>query len=491
MEIKIPSPEEVDAALIQGEDATRDLLKQLLEIAETLMTQVKKQADVIQAMKVSLDKDSHNSSKPPSSDGYKKPPPKSLRKPGQKPNGGQPGHEGHTLKAEETPDRVEEHEPGHCVSCEEDLSGVEASGSESRQVFEIPAMRIEVTEHRVQTKVCPKCGTLNCGEFPKGVDAAVQYGDGVTSFCTYFNSPHYVPLDRTTQIFKDLFQQNLSESFVLKAIHTVSECVKPAEEAVKEQLANSDAMHADESGLRVKGKLHWVHVASTDKLTHYGVHAKRGAEAMNEIGILPKFKGTLIHDHWKPYFQYKFKHGACNAHQLRELVGIAESWQQPWATSMIGVLCDIKDAVDESKEKGATELSEEVKTPFVKRYEEVLDAGFAANPAPLEDENTPVKRGRKKQSLPRNLLDRLKNFQADTLRFMNDFRVPFDNNLSERDIRMIKTKMKVSGTFRTLTGAEQFVRIRGYISTARKNGQNILGAIKDALIGKPFIPGTA
>ncbi|MEF8714060.1 MAG: transposase [Accumulibacter sp.] len=176
---------------------------------------------------------------------------------------------------------------------------------------------------------------------------------------------------------------------------------------------------------------------------------------------------------------------------LRELVGIAENGQQPWATSMIGVLCDLKGAVDESKEKGAPELSEEVKTQFVKRYEEVLDAGFAANPAPLEDEHTPVKRGRKKQSLPRNLLDRLKNFQADTLCFMNDFRVPFDNNLSERDIRMIKTKMKVSGRFRTLTGAEQFVRIRGYLSTARKNGQNILGAIQDALIGKPFIPGTA
>lgn len=228
-------------------------------------------------------------------------------------------------------------------------------------------------------------------------------------------------------------------------------------------------------------------MASTKRLTHYAVHAKRGKEAMDEIGILPKFKGTGIHDHWKPYFQYGFTHSACNAHQLRELVGIAESWQQPWAKSMIGVLCDIKDAVDESKAKGATQLSQEVKAEFVKRYEEVLAAGFAANPEQPDDENTSVKRGRKKQSPPRNLLNRLKNFQEDTLRFMNDFRVPFDNNISERDIRMIKTKMKVSGTFRTLTGAEQFARIRGYI-TARKNGQNILGAIKDALIGEPFIP---
>ena len=488
MEIKIPSPDEVDAAFMHGQDATRDLVKELNGIIEALMVQVKKQADVIQAMKASLDKNSHNSSKPPSSDGYKKPPPKSLRVKGQKSNGGQPGHEGNTLKAKENPDHFEEHGPGHCASCEEDLSGVQACASESRQVFDIPAMQIEVTEHRVQTKVCPKCGTVNCGEFPEGVNAAVQYGQGVASLCTYLNCEHFVPLDRTTQIFKDLFGQDLSESFVLKATGKTSESVKPSEEAIKELLANGEILHTDESGVRVKGKLHWVHVASTKKLTHYAVHAKRGREAMDEIGILPKFKGTGIHDHWKPYFQYSFKHGACNAHQLRELVGIVENWQQPWAKSMIEVLCDIKDAVDECKAKGATQLSQEVKAQFVKRYEEVLVAGFAANPEKPEDENTSAKRGRKKQSPPRNLLNRLKNFQEDTLRFMNDFRVPFDNNISERDIRMIKTKMKVSGTFRTLTRAEQFARIRGYISTARKNGQNILSAIKDALVGKPFIP---
>ena len=193
MEIKIPSTDEVDAAFAHGQGATRDLVNKLIGIAETLVAQVQKQADVIQAMKVSLGKDSHNSSKPPSSDGYKKPSPKSLRVKGQKPNGGQPGHEGNTLKAEENPDHFEEHEPGHCASCEEDLSGVEACASESRQVFDIPPMQIEVTEHRVKTKVCPKCGTVNCGEFPEGVNAAVQYGQGVASLCTYLNCEHYVP----------------------------------------------------------------------------------------------------------------------------------------------------------------------------------------------------------------------------------------------------------------------------------------------------------
>ncbi|TAK94403.1 IS66 family transposase [Patescibacteria group bacterium] len=467
-------------------------MDRMREVIGELAEQVRKQAEVIQALKARLDKDSHNSSKPPSQDGYKKPAPKSLRKPGEKANGGQPGHKGHTLKATEPPDHVEEHAPGCCISCKGDLSGVSVSGSESRQVFDLPPMRIEVTEHVAQTKVCPACGTVNCGEFPPKVDAAVQYGDGVTSFCAYLNTQHYIPLDRTTQLFEDMFQHNLSESFVLKANHAVSESVKPAEEAVKTCLVASEILHVDESGIRVKGKLHWIHVASTDKLTHYAVHAKRGAQAMNEMGVIPKFKGSMIHDHWKPYFQFtECDHGACNAHQLRELVGVVESWQQPWAKDMIGVLCDIKGAVDAAKKKGATELPEGMKAKFVQNYEKVLADGYAANPLPPEDESPSGRKGRKKQSPPRNLLDRLRNFQADTLRFMNDFRVPFDNNLSERDIRMIKTKMKVSGAFRTLTGAEEFARIRGYISTARKNGLNILGSIKNALAGKPFIPSVA
>ena len=252
-------------------------------------------------------------------------------------------------------------------------------------------------------------------------------------------------------------------------------------------------MHTDESGVRVKGKLHWLHVAATEQLTDYTVHAQRGQTAMDEAGILPDFKGRAMHDHWKPYFGYEdCTHALCNAHHLRELQFIEKQYGQRWAARMVDLLLEIKKAVEKTQENGAEALPAGSEMAFEQRYNEILNDGYLINPRPLPPTGKkPKKRGRPAQTPPLNLLDRLRDFKPQTLAFMHDFRVPFDNNLAERDVRMIKVKQKVSGGFRTLDGAQDFAQIRGYLSTARKNAVNVFGAIRDAFFGKPFIPSCA
>jgi len=413
----------------------------------------------------------------------------SLRKAGEKPNGGQPGHDGQTLMASERPDRVETHEVPSCAHCQASLAASEAVGYEERQVFDIPAIRIEVTAHRAEIKVCPACGRASKGTFPASVTQAVQYGPAVSTWASYFTNQHYVPVERTTEIFADLVQHRVSEATVLKASEQLERCIEPSTAAVKARLRDAAVLHVDESGLRVMGKLHWLHVASTERLTSYEVHAKRGQEAMEDAGILGAFTGTAVHDHWKPYFTYdECTHALCNAHHLRELRFIDTQYQQPWAKAMAELLLEIKAAVAATPAP-AMRLAPPELEGFAQRYDAVVQAGFEANPAPrptTEGEGKP--RGRPKQPPPVNLLIRLRDFKGEVLAFMSDFRVPFDNNQGERDIRMVKVKQKVSGGFRTLEGGKRFGRIRGYISTARKNAKNVFEAIRDAFDGNPFIP---
>jgi len=490
MNIHMPTDEEIHTAFEQGEASVIALFHEVTSQVRELAQQLAKQSDLLQELQARLAKSSRNSSKPPSSDGYGKVKrTESLRKSGDKPNGGQPGHDGQTLMASEYPDRVETHEVSRCAHCQASLADMASVGYEERQVFEIPAIRIEVTAHRAEIKVCPACGRASKGSFPQSVSQAVQYGPAVNTWASYFTNQHHIPVERTTEIFEDLVQHRVSEATVLKASEHLERCIAPSTAAVKEMLRDAEVLHVDESGLRVAGKLHWLHVASTDCLTSYEVHAKRGQEAMDDAGILGAFNGTAVHDHWKPYFKYDGCHHAlCNAHHLRELRFIENQYHQPWAKEMAELLLEIKAAVAATPAP-AMSLSPPEREAFETRYDEVVHSGFDANPAPVSSTDGEVKkRGRPKQPPPVNLLIRLRDFKGEVLAFMSDFRVPFDNNQGERDVRMVKVKQKVSGGFRTLEGAKRFGRIRGYISTARKNAQNVFEAIRDAFDGRPFIP---
>ena len=490
MNFQMPTDEEIHTAFEQGEAAVMALFHEVAAQVIELARQLAKQGEILQELQARLAKSSRNSSKPPSSDGYGKVKrTESLRKSGDKPNGGQPGHEGQTLMASEHPDRVETHEVPSCAHCQASLADIDSVGYEERQVFEIPAIRIEVTAHRAEIKVCPACGHASKGSFPESVRQAVQYGPMVQTWASYFPNQHHIPVERTTEIFEDLVQHRVSEGTVLKASEQLDRCIEPSTDAVKGMLRDGEVLHVDESGLRVTGKLHWLHVASTASLTSYEVHAKRGHEAMEDAGILGAFTGTAVHDHWKPYFKYDAcNHALCNAHHLRELRFIEKQYQQSWAKDMAELLLEIKAAVEATPEP-AMSLSPPELEAFEKRYDEVVQSGFDANPAPVSpSEGEGKKRGRPKHSPPVNVLIRLRDFKSEVLAFMSDFRIPFDNNQGERDVRMVKVKQKVSGGFRTLEGAKRFGRIRGYISTARKNAKNVFEAIRDAFDGDPFIP---
>lgn len=489
MNFSIPDEKEIRKAFAEGEEAVVALFGGVTAQVEELAVQLEKQAEMLKDLQARLSKNSRNSGKPPSGDGYgKKNRTESLRKSGQKPNGGQPGHKGHTLKRSENPDHTETHKPDECKNCRTSLKDVAAVGEEERQVYDIPAIRIEVTAHRAEIKICPSCGTENRGEFPENVGRGVCYGTGVKTWSAYFGNQHHIPLERTAEVIEDLTGHCVSEASLLKASEELSECIRPFAEAVREQLMNSEVLNADETGVRVKGRLHWLHVASTGGFTYYSIDEKRGKEATDAAGILENFRGTAVHDHWKPYFGYgNCGHALCNAHHLRELRFMEKQYGQIWAENMAELLLDIKEAVEKAKPDRDGFGLKQIRA-FERRYDEILRRGFAENPFTPPKEK---KRGRAKKTPPLNLLTRLRDYKAETLAFMYDFRVPFDNNAAERDVRMMKVKQKVSGCFRTVEGAERFACIRGYISTARKNSKNIFEAIRDAFLGNPFIPDAA
>ena len=492
MNIRLPTREEIHSAFAQGEAAVVELVLGIGQQMEELAGHLEQQAVALKELQARLEKNSRNSSKPPSSEGYNKPKrTESLRKSGQRPTGGQPGHEGHTLKRSEHPEHTEIHPVVACSQCGLSLDNVDVTADEERQVFDIPSIRIEVTAHRAEIKTCPECGAENRGVFPQNVTGSVQYGTGVKTWAAYFQSQHFVSVERTAQIFEDLLNHRIAEGTLIKAGQELAAGLEPATAAVKEQLRQAVVLHTDESGLRVKGKWHWLPVAATERLTDYTVHAQRGQTAMDDAGVLPEFKGRAMHDHWKPYFGYEAcRHALCNAHHLRELPFIKNQYGQRWAAMMADLLLEIKKAVETTQEKGGEVLPAEALARFDQRYDLILNAGYAVNPRlpPLTAGKKPKQRGRPAQTPPLNLLNRLRDFKPQTLAFMADFRVPFDNNQAERDVRMIKVKQKVSGGFRTLEGAKDFARIRGYLSTARKNAVNVFGAIREAFSGQPFIP---
>ena len=474
--------EEIRAVYLQGEEAIVELFMQMSSKIDVLAIRVQELED-------RLAKNSGNSSKPPSSDGYQKPSPKSLRKRHQKKSGGQPGHSGHTLKAVQHPDHIEIHQVKQCLYCHAGLEEVEASSHEKRQIFDVPQVRIEVTEHQAEIKCCPQCGEVNKASFPEGITQPVQYGPEIKAQAVYFNQYQMLPLERSSEVFEALYGQALSEGTILEACQEVAERVEPGNDAIKKHLTEKEeTVHFDETGARVEGKLHWLHSASTTRLTYYRMHTRRGNPAMEAMGILPNLKGRAIHDGWKSYFKYPIQHGLCNAHHLRRLKFLEERYPQEWVKPMIDLLLKIKSTVDQAKKNKETELTETQLTDFEKEFDRLVGEGFKANPLREPDESIPKKRGRVKQTPARNLLETFNTHKDFVLAFMYDFRIPFDNNLAERDIRMMKLKQKISGCFRTQQGADTFCTIRGYLSTARKNQLNILDSLRLAFDGKPYLP---
>lgn len=482
------SPLDLNASQLAGLDKETliAIILALQEQVRVLQEQVAEQAIMIHSLQDQLAKNSRNSGKPPSSDGLKKPRTRSLRRKTGRRSGGQKGHKGHTLRQVEKPDHIQVHQAPTCPHCATDLQAVKSNDHEKRQVFDLPPVRIEVTEHQAEIKDCPTCGQQVKGTFPPEVTQPVQYGQRIKAQASYLNTYQLIPWARTCETLGDFYDHTPAEALIQEANIAMAEQTESSRAATKQQLLDAEVAQFDESGLRVEGKLNWLHVTSTDRLTHYEVHPKRGRDAMEDIGILPEFEGRAVHDHWQSYFTFdNCQHALCNAHHRRELQFVVDQYQQEWAQKMDKLLLDIKAEVEEATPDQKA-LSPERLTHFEQRYDELIADGLAANPPP--DTPPPKKRGRKKQSPPKNLLDRLEERKPEVLAFMYDFRVPFDNNLAERDVRMVKVKQKISGAFRTRTGAEIFCAIRSYISTVRKHERNVIDAMYNALMGYPFIP---
>jgi transposase len=447
-------------------------------LQDTLLAVIQGHEHRIEELEKIINKDSHNSNKPPSSDGLAQRFSRKRQPSGKKP-GGQKGHEGTTLAMVKHPQHLRTHQIKSCNGCGKSLQNEKPRGHERRQVFDIPPIVVEVTEHRAQIKRCPHCGELSVAAFPDGVNHTTQYGTRLKAFAVYLKNYGFLSYDRTAQAFADLFGIPLSVGTLASTDQRCARRVEGVVEEIRQKLIRSKVVHFDETGLNINGELHWLHGAGTQSFTYYYPHKRRGTEADDQIGILPRLKGNAVHDNWKPYMKYDCSHSLCNAHHIRELTAVYEQDTQPWAQWMIGFLIESKQAVQQAKKEGKRRLDPNDIREYEERYKTIVAAGMKANPPPSRAD-CPGKRGRLKRSKAGNLVERLGKLQQETLRYLHDFQVPFDNNLAERDIRMMRVQQKVSGSFRSYEGALAFCRIRSYISTMRKQGLSVIDAIMGA-----------
>lgn len=462
---KVVDISQLDSA---GKTALILLLQEQNNLLKEKYQRLEKRFNVLESR---LSKNSSNSSKPPSTDTKKpKKPPRttsSKKKTGKKP-GGQPGHQGSYLKMSLKPDEIISLPVEECGHCHNKLIHTKAT-LEKRQEFEIPQPRIWVREYQAEEKYCKKCGYTTSACFPEGITHITQYGPRAKSLLVYMNQYQLLPFERASEFFETVYGHTISPGTIVNAVTTLARRLEQVDHALKGLLTASSLVHCDETGVNVTGNKHWLHTVGNEQLTHYAIHEKRGRNATEAIGILPEFKGTMIHDHWKSYFTYKAcRHGLCNAHHLRELRFLYEHQNIKWAKK----LSDLLIHINEEKNKLVNDQGKKSFSPYkLKKY----DTGY--------DE---ILRKASKEQARRgtidshNLLKRLKAYKASVLLFMTDFTVPFTNNLSERDIRMIKVKQKISGCFRNKSGGENFCRIRGALSTAKKNKKNIFTLLQDA-----------
>ncbi len=432
-----------------------------------------------------LGQNSQNSSRPPSSDSpFVKPAPESLRRKGGRKPGGQPGHPGSTLAHVADPNELVRHEPGPCGGCGADLAEAPEVGVERRQEFDLPPMTVRVTEHQLVARRCT-CGVTTCGAAPNGVVAPVQYGPRITAIIVYLYVGQFLSKKRTAQALAELFGTPVSEGTVTTMTQRAADGLDDFLDVVGDRIADAQVAGFDETGLRVAGKLHWVHCARTDKYTLITCHAKRGRTGIDDAGVLGRFRGIAVHDAWAPYDTYVgVEHQLCCAHALRELQAVAETappdTQWCWATQAADALVAMQTLVADAIAVGADSVDTDALATQVHLYRSAAQLGITQTAARSD---TVMK---KHNALARRLIDR----QDDYLRFTQDWRIPADNNGSERDIRMIKLRQKVSGCLRTLTGAKQFCAIRSYLSTATKHGRNFLDTLVMLAEGQPWLPAT-
>jgi len=429
---------------------------------------------IINLLLEKLGVNSTNSSKPPSQDPNRKRGSRRKVTGVKRKPGGQPGHPGKQLEMVKDPDEIFDLEidrrtlpPGQYSS----------NGFERRQVIDIKISR-HVTEYRAEV-LSNASGAQFVAEFPPEATRPAQYGSDLKAMSVYMSQQQLIPYDRVLDYFSDQCRIAISEGSVFNFNQRAYELLEAFELVARTRLINSGVLHADETGINISGKRLWLHYAGSSKWTLYFPHAKRGGEAMKAMGVLDDFRGILCHDHWKAYFAFLCSHSLCNAHHLRELERAWDDYNQSWAKKMKSLLLAINNCI----KKSTGSLPEGSVEDFLERYRKIIKDGERECPGPAADTAKP-KRGRIKRTVPRNLLERLKNFEAETLRFMTDSRVPFTNNQGENDIRMTKVQQKISGCFRSMEGAKIFCRIRSYLSTCRKNGIPPTEALKMLFAGK-------
>lgn len=425
-------------------------------------------------LKAQLNNNSGNSSKPPSSDGYRKKPALPKKTKGKK--GGTVGHKGRTLRQLEYPDKIVVCKVEEC-SCGHSLKDLSGSIVEKRQVFDLPKPRLDVTEYQILKSICPSCGKAHKGKAPENVKAPVQYGTGVKAFAVMLNNGYKIPFKKIQLLFSDMFGYPINESTVYSANQSCYEKLEVSQEIIKTKVAQSSTVHADETGIRVAGKLAWLHTATTENYTYLFTHEKRGKEALNSSkSVINKITGWLVHDCWSSYFAYThLQHATCGAHILRELEGLVENHQSKWAKVFKTFLLNVYQTPIEKRL--------EQKQVIESRYNIICDIGQKVEPPPIRVS----KRGRLKRTRGRNLVERLIKYKPAVLAFAFNQEVPFTNNLAERDIRPAKIKQKISNCFRTFNGSEIYARIEGFISTARKHDENIFAELCNTFDNNNFL----
>ena len=454
--------EEINAIYSSGREATVSFIKFLVERIDRLEAE-------LHQIKLQLSKDSHNSSKPPSTDppGKKKKPRSSRKKSGKKP-GGQKGHTGFRLEQTAKPDEKKDVYPEGLCSCGKNLSLAETIDYIIRQTFGIILPRRFVTEYVGHVVLC-SCGKIHDPVFPDGVNKEVQYDKSVKSLAVYLKHFDFLSYERLQEFFTDICGMHISQGSLVNFVRECGEFLQKPVELIKEKLIVAYLVHCDETGFRINGSRHWLHTTCTSELTYLYPHKNRGKKAMDEIGILPRFTGRVVHDHLASYYLYQnLTHVLCNAHHLRELTLFEENGDK-WATKLIKCLLDAKADIEK---KG--KLPKKRVDYYKMRFRRITAEGLKQYP---ENKKANGKRGRLKQSPQFNFLKRMKEKMNDVIRYISDPLVPFDNNQGERDIRMSKIQQKVSGCFRSMQGARDFCTIRSYLASIRKNGQSVFRAL--------------